>query len=521
MKQLTNLDLAQNELQNFRIQNLASAPTSPVAGQVYYNSTDNKYYGYNGSVWVDISMVLSTTTITNALGFTPKKITQGVEASRPAATGSLAVYIATDTKKIYFDQGTNTWLQIGGQDNIAWDNVLNKPTTFVPPVATSSVLGGIKIGENLTIDANGVLSANDNPANYLIKQEKFVATDGQTKFNLTKGSYRQGLGALSIYLYGTKLSADSFTETSTTSFTLKTGVSAGDVILAEYVQLINVVPYPVHGNEHLTGGTDPIPLVTGTTPGLMAAIDKSKLDNSYTKSQVDTAISTAVNNLINGAPGALDTIKELADALGDDPSFATTITNTLATKVDKVTGKQLSTEDFTTALLTKLNGITASAQPNQNAVQSIQVVTPTGTAIGTATASTSSDTLQLKEGTNIDITTSGKSITINNTYSYTHPANHSPSIITQDSSNRFVTDAEKTSWNSRTKKYAANVGDGTSTAITVTHSLGTMDVSVTLRENAAPYGVVLTDIQMIDTNSIKLLFAVAPTSGQYRVVVVG
>lgn len=43
---------------------------------------------------------------------------------------------------------------------------------------------------------------------------------------------------------------------------------------------------------------------------------------------------------------------------------------------------------------------------------------------------------------------------------YVHPANHSPSIITQDASNRFVTDAEKTTWN-------AKVGKSTSTGTTV------------------------------------------------------
>ena len=38
---------------------------------------------------------------------------------------------------------------------------------------------------------------------------------------------------------------------------------------------------------------------------------------------------------------------------------------------------------------------------------------------------------------------------------YTHPANHPPSIITQDASNRFVTDAEKTAWNAKEPAIAA------------------------------------------------------------------
>lgn len=70
---------------------------------------------------------------------------------------------------------------------------------------------------------------------------------------------------------------------------------------------------------------------------------------------------------------------------------------------------------------TKLNGIATGAQTNQNAVQSIQVVTPTGTVVGTATAASTTDTIQLKEGNNIDIAVSGKVVTVNNTYSYTHP----------------------------------------------------------------------------------------------------
>jgi hypothetical protein len=43
-------------------------------------------------------------------------------------------------------------------------------------------------------------------------------------------------------------------------------------------------------------------------------------------------LATAVANLVNSAPSTLDTLKELADALGDDPNYATTITTALANK---------------------------------------------------------------------------------------------------------------------------------------------------------------------------------------------
>jgi hypothetical protein len=43
------------------------------------------------------------------------------------------------------------------------------------------------------------------------------------------------------------------------------------------------------------------------------------------------AITSAITALIGGAPGALDTLKELADALGDDAAFASHVTNSLAT----------------------------------------------------------------------------------------------------------------------------------------------------------------------------------------------
>ena len=50
-KVLTNLDLNKNEIQNVRVQNLATTPANPVAGQIYFNTTDNRLFVWTGSVW--------------------------------------------------------------------------------------------------------------------------------------------------------------------------------------------------------------------------------------------------------------------------------------------------------------------------------------------------------------------------------------------------------------------------------------------------------------------------------------
>ena len=48
----------------------------------------------------------------------------------------------------------------------------------------------------------------------------------------------------------------------------------------------------------------------------------------------ETYVTTQVNNLVDAAPGTLDTLNELAAALGDDANFSTTVTNSLANKAD-------------------------------------------------------------------------------------------------------------------------------------------------------------------------------------------
>jgi len=70
------------------------------------------------------------------------------------------------------------------------------------------------------------------------------------------------------------------------------------------------------------------------------------------------------------------------------------------------------------------------------------------------------------------------------------------------------------------RKYAALIGDGSTTAITVTHSLNTRDVHVAIYD-AATFAVVYADVVNTTVNTVTVSFATAPTASAYRVVVFG
>lgn len=80
-----------------------------------------------------------------------------------------------------------------------------------------------------------------------------------------------------------------------------------------------------------------------------------------TTETVNGLISDAIDALIDGAPATYDTLKEISDWIDTHQSEYEALIAAIAGKVDKVEGKQLSTEDYTTAEKTKLAGIEANA----------------------------------------------------------------------------------------------------------------------------------------------------------------
>jgi hypothetical protein len=219
--------------------------------------------------------------------------------------------------------------------------------------STTSTLGSVTVGgsgNNGSI--NGVVIGSTNPTG--ITGTTITANNGFTG-NLT-GDVAGNVTASS----GTS-TFNNTTINGTLTASL-TGNVAGDVTSSGTSTFNNVT---VSGTLNMDGGT------TATIQNLSAPVNAN---DAARKVDVDTAVS----NLVDSSPAALDTLNELAAAINDDAGFSTTITNSIATKLplaggtmagaiamgtNKVTGvgdptnvQDVSTKNYTdTQDATKLN----------------------------------------------------------------------------------------------------------------------------------------------------------------------
>ena len=95
---LTPVNLNKNELQNAVIQNLSTAPSSPVTGQLYYDTSVNQLKVYEGTGWAPVGGV--------AYG-------AGAPSGAPLSTGSL--YLDTTNSLLYVSNGTSSsanWITV-------------------------------------------------------------------------------------------------------------------------------------------------------------------------------------------------------------------------------------------------------------------------------------------------------------------------------------------------------------------------------------------------------------------------
>mgnify|MGYP001350285291 CR=1 FL=1 len=152
-------------------------------------------------------------------------------------------------------------------------------------------------------------------------------------------------------------------------------------------------------NLYFTDARAQAALTAGTGVSLSGGTISVDTATIATKSYVDTEVA----NVIDSAPGALDTLNELAAALGDDANFSTTITNNLALKANLAgptfTGSvtlpaTTSIGDVSNLEIGYLNGVTSAIQTQLNAKAALAGPALTGTPTA-PTASTGTNTTQI------------------------------------------------------------------------------------------------------------------------------
>lgn len=146
VKYLTSINLLSNELQNAVIQPLSTAPTSPKAGQIYYNSTDKFIYRYDGATWGPVGVVYnqgsSTGAVITGLDNTGKVTTTNVigltlAGYTPVEDGYVSADMTVEAALKALDQAVKNAVAGGGEVNQnAFSNVtVKKQSETVTAVA--------------------------------------------------------------------------------------------------------------------------------------------------------------------------------------------------------------------------------------------------------------------------------------------------------------------------------------------------------------------------------------------------
>lgn len=212
---LSNLDLNQNELQNARIQNLASDPISPVEGQIWLNTTSHRLKGYQNSVVVTYAILADSL---NAFA----SPTADLSINNHKLTNVSDPTVATDAATKGYVDAVAIGLDVKASCRVATDGALPAYTyangsSGVGATITASVGGPLTVDGVLVIAGDRILVKNGAAAS---DNGIYVVTDpgsssGPTPFVLTRATdcdhaANYPTGAFTLIEQGTNLAGFSF-----------------------------------------------------------------------------------------------------------------------------------------------------------------------------------------------------------------------------------------------------------------------------------------------------------------------
>jgi hypothetical protein len=468
-KFLVSVDLNKNELLNARIQNLGAAPSSPVSGQIYYDTSNSTMYYYNGlsapdGPWMPMSG--STEVVQDIIG-----------ASVLAGTALTSTYNDTaGTTTLRLNDTAVTPGSYGSQTAI--------PTFTVDAQGRLTAAGTVTVATTLSIAAE---SGTADTVNLLTDTLTFAAGEGidTTVTNNT------------ITITGEDASASNKGVASFDAIDFT--VSSGDVSLKEE-RIQDIV-----GDMIVAPNTENGIVVTYDDTAAKLNFDVADFDVQLSGDVVGTATVTNLASI-----NISTTIQPNSVALGDDTTGA--YISTVAGTANEITvaGSGGETAAITIGLpddVTITNNLTVGGNLN---------VTGTINSVNTTQVNIVDNKINL----NTDFTGTP---TVDAGIRVERGASADVEVLWNETNDQWTLTNDGTNYHEIVRKWKSDI---TTTEVapytfTATHNLGTRDVTVAVYANSAPYGEVEVDVDHTSVNVVTLTFAAAPTAGAYRVVITG
>jgi hypothetical protein len=462
-KYLVSIDLNQNELIKARIHHNSGPVPNPVTGQIYYDTSNNTMYYYNGlsepnGPWMPMSG--STEVIQDVIG--------------SAIVGGVAL---TST---YNDSAGTTTLDL---DNTAvtagsYGSSTAIPTFTVDAQGRLTAAGTATVATTLSIAAE---SGTADTVNLLTDTLTFAAGEG---INTTVTD-----NTITIAGEDATSSNKGIASFDATDFTVTTGAVT---LNAERVQ--DIVGAQITAGEGIDltyddagSGSLTIDAEIATTSNLgvasFADADFTVTTGAVTIKNVNLATQTTGNYIATIA----GTANEIEVSGSGSENSAVTIG--LPDNVS-ITGNLLVGGDLNvTGTVNSVNTTQVNIVDNKINLNTDH----TGPAIADAG-------LRVERGDSADV-----------------------EILWNETSDNWTLTNNGTNYHAIVRKFASDITT-TSEApftFTATHNLGTRDVTVQVFATASPYNQVEVDVDHTSTSVVTLTFATAPTAGAYRVVITG
>jgi hypothetical protein len=571
------LDLQKQELRNAVIQVLATAPSSPSTGQIYYNSDINDgpigLMIYNGTAWesvgsidglsgtapiqVSVSNGVATISIDAAdadsagsMSSTHYNLVQGATDANTASTlvkrdadgdfdardiGARMVVLSGTTTNAT-DAATKAYV-----DSVA-QGLDVKQSVHVASTANIATLSGLLTIDGHTVEAGQrVLVKNQSTAS----QNGIYVADSSTwsRADDFDGTPAVTTGAFAFVEYGNTQAGTGWVLTTTGTITIgTTGLT--------FAQFSGSGSYSAGSGLTLTGNSFSVNVDNSSVE--ISAGNLQIKDNGVTSAKMaagsvelgtDTVSGTlAVANGGTGAATASDNVVFAGPSTGGPsaPSFRALVAADIPNlSTDKLTSGTLGVARGGTGATTFTAGIVKADGTNAFTTSSTVSLTtevsgtlPVGNGGTGATTLTSNGVLLGNGGSAIAATTAGSA----NQVLRIPGAGGAPAFGAIDVSQAAAvtgtlpianggtgqtTAAAALAALGGTRKYSTLVGDGSSTTITVTHNFNTRDVVVELYQASGNYEKVYPDFRHSTVDTVDIIFATAPAENAYKVVIIG